>query len=128
MKGSPEVRFGSGNRQIDHSNDSPEPGKYNPDYLSVGRRAPSFTMGLDKRADKNFEKAKGEVPGPGNYELTPVAFDHRRPRFHMGSKIKLDPIEKERNSVPGPGTYQSSDFQKARAPGYSLVGRNSSRF
>lgn len=110
LKSSPEVRFGSGNRQIDHSNDSPEPGKYNPDYLSVGRRAPSFTMGLDKRADKNFEKAKGEVPGPGKYELISLAFDHRRPRFHIGSKIKLDPIEKERNSVPGPGTYQSSDF------------------
>ena len=85
-------------------------------------------MGLDKRADKNFEKAKGEVPGPGNYELESVAFDHKRPRFHMGSKIRLDPIEKERNSVPGPGTYQSSDFPKAKAPGYSLVGRNSSRF
>jgi len=87
LKGTRKVKFGSGNRSIDHHNDSPEPGKYNPDYLSVGRRAPSFTMGHDKRSDKNFEKAKGTVPGPGNYEIDPVAFDHKRPRFHMGTKI-----------------------------------------
>jgi Sperm-tail PG-rich repeat len=86
-------------------------------------------MGQDQRADKNFEKAKGTVPGPGNYELESVAFDHKRPRFHMGTKIKLDPIEKERNSVPGPGSFNPSiDFSKSRAPGYSIVGRGGSGF
>lgn len=52
-------------------------------------------MSKDRRADKNFEKAKGTVPGPGNYELDSVAFDHKRPRFHMGVKVKLDPIERK---------------------------------
>lgn len=41
-------------------------------------------MGHDARADKNFERAKGEIPGPGNYDLSSVAFNHKRPRFHMG--------------------------------------------
>ena len=85
-------------------------------------------MSKDRRADKNFEKAKGTVPGPGNYELDSVAFDHKRPRFHMGVKVKLDPIERERNSVPGSGSYNPSiDFAKFKAPGYSMVGRNTSR-
>ena len=81
------MKFGSANRSIDHQNDSPEPSKYNPEQYKIGRRSPSFTMSKDTRADKNFEKAKGTVPGPGNYEIDPIAFDHKRPRFHMGTKI-----------------------------------------
>jgi len=92
----------------------------------VVTRSPSFTLGKDRRVDKNFEKAKGTVPGPGNYEIDSVAFDYKKPKFHMGTKIKLDPIERERNSVPGAGSYNPSiDFSKIKAPGYSLVGRNS---
>lgn len=46
----------------------------------------------------------------------------------MGSKVKLDPIERERISVPGAGSYNPLiDFAKLKAPKYSLVGRNQNK-
>lgn len=85
-------------------------------------------MGTDLRVDKNFEKAKGQVPGPGNYNIKSAAFQYDRPRFHMGIKHNVDPIQKEIQSVPGPGAHDPKiSYSKTSAPGYSLKSRSQSQ-
>ncbi len=41
-------------------------------------------------------------PGPGNYNIDPVAFDAKKPRFHMGGSRSPS---KEVTKVPGAGSY-----------------------
>lgn len=58
------------------------------------------------------------VPGPGNYEIKPRAFNSENPRFFMGQKLK---DAKEVTVVPGAGTYDPShEKTKKNLPAYSM--------
>ena len=61
----------------------------------------------------------GTSPGPGNYEIDPIAFDAKRPRFHVGQKFKEAPATT--TNVPGAGSYDPSpERTKTTLPSYSM--------
>mgnify|MGYP006148628653 FL=1 len=62
--------------------------------------------------------SKSISPGPGNYQIKPIAFDSDKPKFFMGEKLKAP---RETTVVPGAGTYDPSpEKTKKQLPQYSM--------
>jgi hypothetical protein len=62
--------------------------------------------------------SKSISPGPGNYQIKPIAFDGDKPKFFMGEKLKP---ARETTVVPGAGTYDPSpEKTKKQLPQYTM--------
>ena len=67
--------------------------------MAVGKDATKWQFGTDKRKGIMTGSLS---PGPGAYSTKPVAFEHEKPRFFMGEKLK---DLKPNTNVPGSGEY-----------------------
>lgn len=94
-------------------------GSYSPDGLS---KSPSWRMGkAAKCVNPTLERAKRDVPGPGNYNMASTEAFSKKWRFHMGQKLTFNPTEKYLQSVPGPGDQSpSTKMSKSKAPAFSM--------
>jgi len=61
----------------------PAANAYNPNQTFTQRGAAKWGFGSEKRASPINEKLR-ELPGPGNYEISSVAFDSKNPKFFVG--------------------------------------------
>ena len=94
--------------------DGPAANHYNPSNSFTTNQAAKWGFGSEMRNNN----VKTLSPGPGNYQIKPIAFDQEKPKFHMG--IKLKPT-KETTAVPGAGTYEPApEKTKKNLPAYSM--------
>ena len=78
----------------------PAPNAYKPSLSMTQKNEARWVFGSEQR--KGPVEKSSIAPGPGNYALEPMAFDHKKPRFHVGQKIA--PL-KGNTTVPGAGAY-----------------------
>ena len=94
--------------------EGPAANHYNPSNTFTTKQAASWGFGSELRG----KDKKTLSPGPGNYQIKPIAFDTDKPKFHMG--IKLKPT-KETTAVPGAGTYEPvPEKTKKNGPAFSM--------
>jgi hypothetical protein len=83
---------------IDHINNNPAPGAYDPEVYPVRPAAPSRTFG----SSRDDTHPPSTVPGPGTYEnLIPKSTPAWR--VGTGQRSDMEPITAD---FPGPGTYE----------------------
>jgi hypothetical protein len=98
---------------------NPDAGIYDPSVHITKTASAAFGFGTGKRTSFDFRNAL-KVPGPGEYELKPAAFNEKG-KFHMG--IKTNDIASFNN--PGPGEYSANDnVLNKTLPSYSLRGKH----
>lgn len=86
MRGAPSYKMGTESRNKGPGRDiNPDPGMYNPDYSPVKNKAPGYKIGSELRQGMGNPHG-GNMPGPGNYDLNPAAFDGK-PKFAYGQKL-----------------------------------------
>ena len=78
---------------------TPAANTYNPSTSFIDKSAAKWGFGTETR--KGME-SKSVSPGPGNYQIKPIAFDSEKPKFFMGEKLKAP---RETTVVPGAGAY-----------------------
>merc|ERR1712166_1662564 len=94
---------------------TPAANVYNPTASFVQKSSAKWGFGSDVR--KGIA-GKSISPGPGNYQIKPVAFDAEKPKFFMGEKLKP---ARETTVVPGAGTYDPAhENTKKQTPQFSM--------
>ena len=94
---------------------TPAANTYNPSTSFTDKSAAKWGFGSEIRKGV---AAKSISPGPGNYQIKPIAFDSEKPKFFMGEKLKAP---RETTVVPGAGTYDPSpEKTKKQLPQYSM--------
>ena len=69
--------------------ENPGANVYKPNATFTQTGSSKWVFGTETRKPPGVQSSKGATsPGPGNYEIEPVAFDAKRPRFHVGQKFK----------------------------------------
>jgi hypothetical protein len=61
----------------------PAPSAYNPNASFTQRSEAKWGFGSETRKDP-LQQAKKMSPGPGGYNIEPMAFDSKKPRFFVG--------------------------------------------
>lgn len=96
----------------------PAPSAYNPNASTTQRSGAKWAFGSETRKGPIELAKKNMVPGPGNYNIKPVAFDTEKPRFFVGEKLKA---AKDVTNTPGVGSYDPSpERTKKTLPSYSM--------
>ena len=95
----------------------PASNTYNPNASFTQKAGAKWVFGSEQRkgpADNDRIKS----PGPGGYNIKPLAFDADKPRFHVGQKISP---AKPTTSVPGAGSYEPTPEKTMKQlPSYSM--------
>lgn len=93
----------------------PAANTYNPNSTFTQKSAAKWGFGSETRKGMG---SRNNSPGPGNYEIDPIAFDLKKPRFYVGNKLS---DKKPTTSVPGAGTYDPSpEKTRKNLPSYSM--------
>ena len=82
----------------------PASNTYNPNATFTQKSGAKWVFGSEQRKGPAGED-RIKSPGPGGYNLKPLAFDMEKPRFHVGNKIASP---RPTTQVPGAGSYDPS--------------------
>lgn len=119
-KRAPSYGLGSDQRKFGSTKAAsaiPASNTYNPNATFTQKAASKWVFGTEVRKGPG-ETDRVKSPGPGNYEIEPIAFEHKKPRFHVGQKIA---DRKPTTAVPGAGSYDPSpEKTKKQLPSYSM--------